>query len=150
MTEYKAPIEDIKFVLEELLDIHTHFHKYPNFKEVTPDLLDMVMVECAKFCETELAPLYQSGDKEGCQCQDGKVTTPKGFKEAYQKYTEAGWQGISHPLEYDGQNLPNTFGLIRTEMIGTANWSWSMFPGLSLGAMNTLIEHGSEAQRKSI
>lgn len=149
MTEYKAPIEDIKFVLEELLDIHSHYHKHPKFQEVTPDLLDMVMSECAKFCESELAPLYQSGDKEGCHWQDGKVTTPKGFKEAYEKYIEAGWQGISHPLEYDGQDLPNTVGLIRTEMIGTANWSWSMFPGLSLGAVNTLIEHGSEAQKKT-
>jgi alkylation response protein AidB-like acyl-CoA dehydrogenase len=109
----------------------------------------MVFTECAKFCETELAPLYQSGDKEGCQWQDGKVTTPKGFKQAYQHYIDGGWQGISHPVEYDGQGLPQSIGLIRTEMIGTANWSWAMFPGLSVGAMNTLIEHGCEKQKKT-
>ena len=148
MTGYTAPIADIKFVMEELLDIHSHYQKYPDYQETTPDVLDMVLNECARFCETELAPLNQSGDKEACQWQDGKVTTPSGFKQAYQKYIEGGWQGISHPLEYDGQGLPHSIGLIRTEMIGTANWSWSMYPGLSLGAMNTLIEHGSEEQKK--
>jgi len=149
VTEYKAPIEDIRFVLDDLLDIHKHYQKYPDFQEVTPDVVEMVLSECAKFCETELAPLNQSGDKEGCHWQDGKVTTPKGFKHTYKNYIDGGWQGISHPLEYDGQGLPNSIGLIRTEMIGTANWSWSMCPGLSLGAMNTLIEHGSEAQKKT-
>ena len=149
MTEYRAPIEDIRFVMEDLLDIHKHYQKYPDFQEVTPDVVDMVLTECAKFCETELAPLNQSGDKEGCVWEDGKVTTPQGFKEAYQHYIDGGWQGISHPVEYDGQGLPNSIGLIRTEMIGTANWSWSMYPGLSLGAMNTLIEHGSEAQKST-
>ena len=149
MTEYTAPIEDIKFVMEDLLDIHNHYQKFPDFQEVTPDVLDMVLTECARFCETELAPINQSGDKEGCLWQDGHVIAPKGFKQAYQTYVEGGWQGISHPVEYDGQGLPNSIGLIRTEMIGTANWSWSMYPGLSLGAMNTLIEHGSEAQKKT-
>jgi len=149
MTEYTAPIEDIKFVMEDLLDIYSHYQKYPDYQEATPDVLDMVLNECAKFCETELAPINQSGDREGCQWKDGEVITPKGFKEAYQLFVEGGWQGISHPVEYDGQGLPNSIGLIRTEMIGTANWSWSMFPGLSLGAMNTLIEHGSEKQKKT-
>jgi alkylation response protein AidB-like acyl-CoA dehydrogenase len=149
VTEYRAPIEDIRFVMEDLLEIHTHYQKYPAFQEVTPDVVDMVLTECAKFCETELAPLNQSGDKEGCTWEGGEVTTPRGFKQAYQHYIEGGWQGISHPVEYDGQGLPNSIGLIRTEMIGTANWSWSMYPGLSLGAMNTLIEHGSEAQKNT-
>jgi hypothetical protein len=149
MTEYTAPIDDIKFVLEDVLDIHKHYQEYPDFQDVTPDVVDMVLTECAKFCETELAPLNQSGDSEGCQWQDGVVTTPTGFKQAYQNYIEGGWQGISHPVEYDGQGLPESIGLIRTEMIGTANWSWSMYPGLSLGAMNTLIEHGSESQKNT-
>jgi len=149
MTEYKAPIEDIKFVLEDVLDIYSYYQKYPDYQDVTPDVVEMVLTECGKFCETELAPLNQSGDMEGCQWQDGKVTTPTGFKEAYQHYIDGGWQGISHPPEYDGQGLPPSIGLIRTEMIGTANWSWSMYPGLSLGAMNTLIEHGSESQKKT-
>jgi len=149
MTIYNAPIEDIKFITEDLLDIYNHYKKYPDYDEATPELVDMVITECAKFCETELAPLNQSGDKEGCHWQDGKVTTPAGFKEAYRKYIDGGWQGLAHPTEYDGQGLPASIGLIRTEMIGTANWSWSMYPGLSLGAMNTLIKHGNEQQKKT-
>ena len=147
MTTYNAPIEDIKFVTEDLLDIHKHYQKYPNYQEATPELVDMVITECARFCEMELAPLNQSGDREGCRLEGGQVTTPKGFKQAYQKFIDGGWQGIAHPVEYDGQGLPPTLGLIRTEMIGTANWSWSMYPGLSLGAMDTLIKHGSEHQK---
>ncbi len=149
MTEYTAPIEDIKFVMEDLLDIYSHYQKYPDFQDVTPDVVDMVLTECARFCETELAPINQSGDREGCSWRDGNVTTPSGFKEAYQHYIDGGWQGISHPVEYGGQGLPVSVGLIRTEMISTANWSWSMYPGLSVGAMNTLIEHGSEVQKKT-
>jgi len=149
VTEYTTPIEDIKFVLEDVLDVYSHFEKYPKYEDVTPDLIDMVLTECGKFCETELAQLYQSGDEEGCQWHEGKVTTPKGFKQAYQNYTDGGWIGLAHPVEYDGQGLPPSIGLIRTEMIGTANWSWSMYPGLSVGAMNTLIEHGDEWQKKT-
>ena len=147
MTTYTAPVEDIKFLTENVLDFHSHYAKYPSYAEATPDMVEMIVTECAKFCETELAPLNQSGDKEGCQLKDGKVTTPKGFKEAYQAFVDAGWQGISHPVEYGGQGLPPSLGLIRSEMLGTANWSWSMYPGLSLGAMDTLIKHGSKSQK---
>ena len=66
MTEYTAPIQDIKFVMEELLDIHGHYQKYPDYQEATPDVIDMVLTEYAKLCETELAPINQSGDREGC------------------------------------------------------------------------------------
>ena len=148
MTTYTAPIEDINFLIEDVLDYHSHYAKYLSYAEATPDMVEMIITECAKFCETELAPLNQSGDKEGCQFKDGKVTTPKGFKESYQAYVDAGWQGISHPVEYGGQGLPPSLGLIRSEMLGTANWSWSMYPGLSLGAMDTLIKHGSQSQKE--
>ena len=147
MTTYTAPTEDIKFLIEDVLDFYSHYQKYPGYEEATPDMVEMIVTECAKFCETELAPLNQSGDKEGCQLKDGKVTTPAGFKEAYQHFVDGGWQGISHPVQYGGQGLPPSIGLIRSEMIGTANWSWSMYSGLSLGAMDTLIRHGSESQK---
>jgi len=148
MTSYKAPIEDMKFIFEEVFDFYGHYQKFPAYEEATSDLVDMIMSECAKFCEAELAPLYQSGDKEGCHFNGGEVTTPKGFKEAYKMYTEGGWQGLSHPVEFGGQGMPQSVGLIRTEMMATANWSWGMYPGLSLGAMNTLIEHGSDEQKQ--
>lgn len=149
MTEYKAPIADMKFVFEEVFEFYEHYKKFPAYEEATPDLVNMIMEECAKFCENELAPLYQSGDKEGCTFKDGEVTTPKGFKEAYQMYSEGGWQGLSHPVEYGGQGMPQSVGLIRTEMMATANWSWGMYPGLSLGAMNTILEHGSSEQKET-
>jgi len=148
MITYVAPTEDINFLVENVLDFHSHYAKYPAYAEATPDMVEMIVTECAKFCETELSPLNQSGDKEGCQLKDGKVTTPKGFKESYQAFVESGWQGISSPVEYGGQGLPLSIGLIRSEMLGTANWSWSMYPGLSLGAMDTLIKHGSESQKE--
>ncbi|MCF6193982.1 MAG: acyl-CoA dehydrogenase family protein, partial [Kangiellaceae bacterium] len=148
MTSYKAPIEDIKFVTQEVFDFCSHYQEYPAYAEATPDLVDMITTECAKFCENEVAPLYQSGDKEGCHFKDGNVTTPKGFKEAYKSYVEGGWQGLSHPTEYGGQGMPASLGLIRTEMICTANWPWAMYSGLSIGAMNTLIAHASDEKKQ--
>ncbi len=148
MLSYKAPIADIKFLMEDVFDYYGHFKKYPEFEEATPDLGDAIFQECAKFCENELLPLYQSGDKEGCTFDDGKVITPKGFKEAYNKYVEGGWQSLSHPLEHGGQGLPPSLGLVKSEMMGTANWSWAMYPGLSHGAMNTVQMHGSDEQKE--
>ena len=96
------------------------------------------------------APLNVVGDREGAQHDPdtNDVKTPTGFKEAYQTYAEAGWQSLSVPTEYGGQGLPMSLGMIKAEMIGTANWAWSMYPGLSVGAMNTLILHGSEEQKQ--
>lgn len=149
MTDYTAPVADIKFLINDVFDYFSHYQKHQDYVEVTPDLVDMILDECGKFCKSELAPLYQSGDKEGCELRDGVVSTPKGFKEAYQKYVEGGWQSLSHPQEYGGQGLPQSLGLIKSEMIGTANWAWSMYPGLTLGAMNTLVDHGSEEQKQT-
>ncbi len=149
MTDYTAPIADMKFVFEEVLDFYSHYQKFPAYEEANAELVDMIMSECNKLCQSELAPLYQSGDKEGCHFDNGQVTTPKGFKQAYQQYIEGGWHGLSHPVEYGGQGLPPSVGLLRTEMIGTANWAWAMYSGLSLGAMNTLIEHANEQQKET-
>ncbi len=148
MLTYKAPQKDIDFLLNDVLDIQTHYQSFEAGKEASPDLVDAIMSECAKFCENVLSPLYQSGDEEGCHFENGKVTTPKGFKEAYQQYIEGGWQGLSHPIEYGGQGMPLSLGVIKSEMIGTANWAWSMYPGLSLGAMNTLVLHATDEQKE--
>lgn len=148
MLQYKAPIMDIKFLIEDVFKYYSHYEKYPEFAEATPDLVDAILQECAKFCENELLPLNQSGDKEGCKFDNGVVTTPKGFKEAYDKYVEGGWQSLSHPLEHGGQGLPPSLGMAKQEMMGTANWSWAMYPGLSHGAMNTIQTHGTEEQKE--
>src|SRR3546814_17642645 len=79
---------------------------------------------------------------------DGAVTTPKGFKEAYAQYVAGGWQGLSHPAEYGGQGMPMSMGVFKTEMMGTANWSFNMYPGLSLGAMNTIMQHARSEERR--
>ena len=147
MAQYQAPIADMKFLMDDVFDFTTHYLQYPQLEEATPDVIEVVLSECAKFCENELLPINQSGDHEGCKFEDGKVTTPKGFKEAYQLMVESGWQGLSHPEEYGGQNLPHSLGILRSEMFGTANWSFGMYPGLSLGAMNTILAHGSKAQK---
>lgn len=148
MLSYKAPLNDIKFLMEDVLDFYPHFEKFPEFEEATPDLIDAIFQECAKFCENELLPLNQSADKEGCHFDNGEVTTPKGFKAAYDQYVAGGWQSLSHGLEYGGQGLPPSLGLIKSEMMGTANWSWAMYPGLSHGAMNTIDLHGTSKQKE--
>lgn len=148
MLTYKAPIADIKFLFEDVLGYYKHYEKYPEFEDATPDLVDAIFQECAKFSENELLPLNQSGDKEGCIFNDGQVTTPKGFKEAYQQYVDGGWQSLSHGVEYGGQGLPASLGMVKSEMMGTANWSWAMYPGLSHGAMNTIDVHGTEEQKQ--
>jgi alkylation response protein AidB-like acyl-CoA dehydrogenase len=148
MPAYKAPLRDMRFVFNELLGSENHYQQFTEGQEATPDMVDAILTECAKFCEEQLAPLYQSGDQEGCQLVDGKVITPNGFKEAYQAYVAGGWQGLSHPVEYGGQGLPISLGVMKSEMISTANWAWGMYPGLSLGAMNTIYLHGTEEQKQ--
>ncbi|MDO6446194.1 acyl-CoA dehydrogenase C-terminal domain-containing protein [Colwellia sp. 1_MG-2023] len=148
MLTYKAPIADIKFLFEDVFGYYKHYEKFPEFEEATPDLVDAIFQECAKFSENELLPMNQSADKEGCTFDNGKVTTPKGFKEAYQQYVDGGWQSLSHGIEYGGQGLPPSLGMVKSEMMGTANWSWSMYPGLSHGAMNTIDVHGTEDQKQ--
>ena len=148
MLSYKAPIMDIKFLFEDVFDYYGHYQKTPEYSEATPDLVDAIFAECAKFSENELLPLNQSGDKEGCHFDNGVVTTPKGFKEAYQQYVAGGWQSLSHPIEQGGQGLPPSMGMVKSEMMGTANWSWGMYPGLSHGAMNTIQEHGTDEQKE--
>ena len=144
MPTYKAPLRDMRFLLNEVFDFPAHYRSLSNGADATPDMVDSILDECAKFCEEELAPLYLTGDAEGCKLENGKVSTPKGYKEAYAQYVNGGWQGLSHPAEYGGQGLPMSMGLLKSEMMGTANWSFTMYPGLSLGAMNTIMQHASE------
>lgn len=148
MPEYKAPRRDLQFVMHEVLNVEEHYKALRGDEEVNRDLIDAIVEEGAKFCENELAPLNRSGDEEGCGFKDGEVTTPKGFKEAYQKYVEGGWPSLSAPIEEGGQGLPNSLGIVISEMIGTANWSWSMYPGLSHGAIKTLESHGTPEQKE--
>ena len=149
MGEYKVPHRDMRFVLNEVLDIDTHYQNLPGCEEATSDLVDAILEGAGKFAEQVIGPLNHSGDQEGCQFDDGNVTTPAGFKEAYQQYVEGGWPSLAHDPEWGGQGLPESLGVIISEMIGSANWSWGMYPGLSHGAMNTLEEHGTQEQKQT-
>jgi hypothetical protein len=112
-------------------------------------MLNTIVAEASKFCEEVLAPLYQSGDDEGCQWSEEGVTTPAGFVEAYKQYVENGWPSLAAPAENGGQGLPNLAGVILNELTGTANWAWGMYPGLSHGAVKTIEEHGTPEQKET-
>jgi len=151
MPEYKAPLRDIKFVADELLEMPAHYANLPAFAEVaTPDMVDAIITEGAKFCENVIAPLNAVGDQEGCTRHDDcSVTTPTGFKAAYEQFVEAGWPSMTHDEKFGGQGLPESLGIVMSEMVGTANWSWGMYPGLSHGAMNTITRWGTEEQKET-
>ncbi|MDN6320322.1 MAG: acyl-CoA dehydrogenase C-terminal domain-containing protein [Marinobacter sp.] len=149
MPVYKAPLRDMKFLINDVFDYPTHYASLKSGENATPDIVDAILTECAKFCEEQLSPLFQPGDEEGCTLQDGAVVTPKGYKEAYDQFVMGGWQGLSAPEEYGGQGLPTSMGLFKQEMMGTANWSFSMYPGLAIGAMNTIHLHGSDEQKNT-
>ena len=146
MPAYKAPLGDMRFLLDEVFDYPAHYAGLSNGGDADPDTVSAILEECARYCEEVLSPLYASGDAEGCTYDNGEVRTPAGYKEAYQQFIEAGWQGLSYPEEYGGQGLPMSLGLLKTEMMATANWPFLMYPGLSMGAMNTIMQYGSEEQ----
>ncbi|WP_020407597.1 acyl-CoA dehydrogenase C-terminal domain-containing protein [Hahella ganghwensis] len=149
MPEYKAPLRDIKFVMDELLNVQSHYSELPTAEMTTPDMVDAIIQEGAKFCEQVLSPLNRVGDEEGCVWSEDGVKTPTGFKEAYQQYVEGGWPSMTSAEEFGGQGLPESLGLVMSEMVGTSNWSWGMYPGLSHGAINTIALHGTEEQKAS-
>lgn len=149
MPDYKAPLRDIKFVMNELLDSEQHYANLEGAEDATPDMIDAIIGEGAKFCEQVLSPLNQVGDQEGCTWSEDGVKTPTGFKEAYQQYVEGGWPSMTADPNYGGQGLPHSLGLVMSEMVGTANWSWGMYPGLSHGATNTIEAHGTEEQKQT-
>ncbi|GGC57886.1 acyl-CoA dehydrogenase C-terminal domain-containing protein [Marinobacter halophilus] len=149
MPEYKAPLRDIKFVMTELLNSEQHYTNLEGAEDATPDMVDAIIQEGAKFCEQVVSPLNRVGDIEGCVWSEDGVKTPTGFKEAYQQYIEGGWPSMTADTNYGGQGLPSSLGIVMSEMMGTCNWSFGMYPGLSHGATNTIEEHGTEEQKQT-
>jgi len=149
MPAYKTPLRDIRFLMNEVFDFNSHYQTLSNGEYADKETVDMILEGAADFCENVLSPLNQSGDEEGCYFENGEVKTPKGFKEAYDQFVQGGWQGLSYPEEFGGQNLPMSLNLIKSEMMGTANWSFQMYPGLSVGCINTFLQFGSDEQKKT-
>jgi hypothetical protein len=147
MTIYAAPLEDMRFILNDVLDIKAYAN-LPGFADASPDVLDAILEESGKFASEVLHPLNGVGDSEGCKrADDGSVTTPKGFKEAYKTFAEGGWTGLSADPDYGGQGLPGLVGLACSEMVSSANMAFGMYPGLAHGAYSALHHHGTDEQK---
>lgn len=143
---YTVPMDDIKFVMNEIYNSEEHYSKLEKSGglSATPDVVDMILEESKKFAENELVPCNAAGDSVGCKLvSPTEVKTAPGFKEAYQTFIEGGWQGLAFPEEYGGQGMPNSLALIQAEMTSAANWTYTMLPGLSKGGINTIIDHGT-------
>ena len=148
MTDYAAPLRDMRFVMFELFDAEALWAKYPGTAEATRELADAVLEESAKISGEVIAPLNRSGDEEGVHWNDGVVTTPKGFKEAFRLFGEGGWMGLSGDPTYGGQGMPKLLGLMCEEMLSSANVAFALYPGLSIGAALSILAHGSEEQKQ--
>ena len=149
MSVYKAPLRDMRFVTHEVFSAADKLTSLSGFEEASEDLIDAVLEECGKLCEGVLAPLNQSGDEEGCQFDNGSVTTPSGFKAAYKQFAEGGWCGLTASPEFGGQGLPETLQYLVDEMVGSANLSFGLYPGLTQGTIMCLTAHGTEDQQKT-
>ncbi|HWZ57672.1 MAG TPA: acyl-CoA dehydrogenase family protein, partial [Gemmatimonadaceae bacterium] len=140
---YKAPLDEIRFLLEEVHNV-AQLTGFRGYEEVTPDVVLAVLEEAARLCEGVVAPLNQTGDGEGCRLERGGVSTPRGFKDAYDAYRAGGWTAMTAPPEFGGQGLPHLSYFVLDEMLCSANLSFSMYPGLSHGATNLLERWGDE------
>lgn len=149
MSQYKAPLRDIRFVRDELFDFNAHYQNLPGCQDATADTVHAILEEAAHFSEEVLAPLNAVGDREGCTWTPEGVKTPTGFKAAYQAFVEGGWPSLAHDTQHGGQGLPESLAMATNELISQANWAWSMYPGLSHGAMNTLHAHGTPEQQQT-
>ena len=148
MPIYKAPVDDALFLLNDVFHLD-HYGNLPGFSDATPDVVEAVLREAAKFSEEVLTPLNRVGDKEGCKrAGDGSVSTPTGFKDAYKQIVEGGWIGISVPPEFGGQGLPATLTEIVNEFFCSANMAFAMYPGLTQGAIAALLTHASGELKK--
>lgn len=147
MNNYQTPLRDIDFTLFELFDYVNHCSALGH-SALDRELASAFFGEAARFAENVLAPLSPVGDQQGCRLIDNKVITPAGFKEAYQDYCAAGWSTLSRSIAYGGQGLPQSLGVILNEILGTPNWAWGMYAGLSQGAMHTIETHGTELQKQ--
>ena len=149
MPIYRAPVEDFRFLFNEVLELEKH-RDLPGFADLSPDLVDDILTNAGKFCEEVLQPLNQSGDEEGCHFENGAVTTPKGFKDAYRAYSEAGWGGLGAPESAGGAAMPPIITMAVSEFGMSANQSLAMYPMLTAGAYGALLATGAAWMKEHI
>jgi alkylation response protein AidB-like acyl-CoA dehydrogenase len=143
MQTYKAPLRDMRFVLHELHDSAT-LTQLDGLQDVTPDLMDSILEEAAKLAEQVLLPLNASGDEQGCVLENGVVRTPKGFKEAYDRFRQGGWSALAADPRYGGQELPESLHKLVEEMTCSTNLAFSLYPGLTHGACQAIHAHATD------
>ena len=143
MPTYKAPLDDMRFVLHDVLDV-AQLSALPGYEEATPDLIDAILEEAGRFCAEVLQPLNQPGDAAGCTYEQGEVKAPPGFKEAYQQYCAGGWPALTADPKYGGQGMPHLMRSVVEEMMCASNLSFAMYPGLAHGAYHAMHTHGTE------
>jgi alkylation response protein AidB-like acyl-CoA dehydrogenase len=149
MNEYVAPVRDLAFALFEVVRADQVYAQLPGGEAFTRELVEAVLQEGARFTQTVLAPLNAVGDSEGCRFDPatGAVTTPTGFKQAFEQFVEGGWAGLTAPERFGGQHLPESVGAALKEMIDAANLAWGNYPLLSHGATEALKHHGERWQQ---
>ena len=149
MPTYQPPLRDMHFVLHEVFHVADELKAMPAHAETDADTINAVLEEAGKFAAEVAFPLNISGDTEGCKhdVATHSVTTPKGFKEAYATYVEGGWPALSCDPQYGGQGLPHVVNQCLYEMLNSANQAWTMYPGLSHGAYEALLAHGTDEQK---
>jgi alkylation response protein AidB-like acyl-CoA dehydrogenase len=143
MAIYKAPLRDMQFVLHELIDAESTFKKL-GFDDASADVIDAILEEGAKLCENVIFPTNRAGDQEGCRFAGGRVTTPEGFRDAYETLRKGGWMSLACDPAFGGQGLPNTISVFFEEMLQSANMAFSLYPGLTRGAYVAMTAHASD------
>ena len=147
MTAYAAPMNDMLFAMRELAGLEA-IADLPGNEEVSTDLAEAILDEAGKFAAEVLAPINASGDRQGCTCKDGVVTTAAGFREAYAAFCDNGWHAMPVGAEFGGQGLPTVISAAVKEMCESANMAFSFCPTLTIGAVEAIARHGSEALKQ--